>query len=322
MKYSDYEDYDDSDDLEQDGSHHEQQQAEADYNRFEDTFDKFDLTSNNYDISVIVNSLLDRHYAKNFTPEVLRHIHGCIDLTTLNANDSNESVRAWVEDNVNAFDGKYSDVNNVAAICTYPLFVEAVKETLTAANIKICAVTGGFPASQTFTEVKIAETAMAVLEGAEEIDTVMNLGYFFDEDYETLSDELIEIKDSCRGATMKVILETTALLTTENVRKAAILALYSGADFIKTSTGKFPANNTTALRLEDAVYVMCKVIKEYASKTGHKAGIKIAGGIKTAEDAVKFYTIVKETLGKEWTSKELFRIGASSLHKDIEQRYG
>ena len=141
-------------------------------------------------------------------------------------------------DTVNDFEGTRPDVPNVAAICVYPLFVETVKQALTAQEVKIASVAGGFPSSQTFTEVKIAETAMAVMQGADEIDVVMNLGYFMEDNFEELTEELQEIKESCRHAHLKVILETGALVTAENIQKASILAMYSGADFIKTSTGK------------------------------------------------------------------------------------
>lgn len=216
---------------------------------------------------------------------------------------------------VNHYEGVHPDVPNVAAICTYPLFVETVRQALTAQDVKIASVAGSFPSSQTFTEIKVAETAMAVMTGADEIDVVMNLGYFMEEDYETLTDELSEIKDSCRDAKMKVILETGALALAENIRKATILSVYSGADFVKTSTGKGYPGATA-----EAVYIMCKVIKEYANFSGRKVGIKVSGGVRTAEDAVRYYTIVKEVLGKEWLDKDFFRIGASSLVGDIEKR--
>lgn len=140
-------------------------------------------------------------------------------------------------DTVNDFEGTRPDVPNVAAICVYPLFVETVKQALTAQEVKIASVAGGFPSSQTFTEVKIAETAMAVMQGADEIDVVMNLGYFMEDNFEELTEELQEIKESCRHAHLKVILETGALVTTENIQKHHH-SQYSGADFIKTSTGK------------------------------------------------------------------------------------
>ena len=259
---------------------------------------------------------MEEHAAENFTPDVLKEIHGFIDLTSLTSLDTKESIWKMTEA-VNDFEGTRPDVPNVASICVYPLFVETVKQALTAQEVNIAAVSGGFPASQTFSEIKIAEAAMCVMLGADEIDVVMNLGYFMEENYEDLCDELDEIKESCREAKLKVILETGALATVENIQKASILALYSNADFIKTSTGKGYPGATP-----EAAYVMCHVLRKYYELTGKKRGIKVSGGIRTAEDAVKYYTIVKEVLGKEWLTKDLFRIGASSLVGDIEHRLG
>ena len=291
--------------------------SDLEANKYRETISKFSLLPPDEDILATVKSLLDAHFKENFTSDVLKCIHGCIDLTTLTSMDSKESVWSMVDSVVNDYEGKRPDVPNIAAICVYPSFVDTVKQVLTAQDVKIASVAGGFPSSQTFTEIKVAETAMAVMAGAEEIDVVMNLGYFIEEDYEALTDELSEIKDSCRDAKLKVIIETGALATAENIRKATILSIYSGADFVKTSTGKgYPGASP------EAVYVMCKVLKEYAKISGRKVGIKIAGGVKTSEDAVRYYTIAKEILGKEWINRDLFRIGASSLIGDIEKRLG
>jgi len=294
---------------------HEMERPELETNKYNETISQFTVLPPDEEISSAVKSLLDAHFRENFTSDVLKSIHGCIDLTTLTSLDTKESVWSMVDNVVNNYEGTHPDVPNIAAICVYPVFLDTVKQSLMAQEVKIASVAGGFPSSQTFTEIKIAETAMAIMSGAEEIDVVMNLGYFLEEDYEALTDELSEIKDSCRGAKLKVIIETGALATTENIRKATILSAYSGADFVKTSTGKgYPGASA------EAVYVMCKVIKEYAKFSGRKVGIKIAGGVKTSEDAVRYYTIVKEILGKDWLNKELFRIGASSLIEDIEKR--
>jgi deoxyribose-phosphate aldolase len=295
----------------------ETKHSHSDINKYYEAFNKFSSLPFDKDISSTVNSLLDAHFRENFTVDVLKLIHGCIDLAILASVDTKKSVRAMVDNVVNSYDGKRPDVPNIAAVCVYPLFVDTVRHTLTAQEVKIASVAGGFPSSQTFTEIKVAETAMAVISGADEIDTVMNLGYFLEEDYDALTDELSEIKDSCRGLTLKIILETGALMIPENIRKATILALYSGADFVKTSTGRGYPGTTP-----EAVYIMCKVIKEYANLYGRKVGIKVSGGVKTAEDAVRYYTIVKEILGKEWINKDLFRIGASNLVTDIEKRLG
>ena len=284
--------------------------------KYHEAFTKFEPVATDSKITETVNALVEKHYKENFTPEVLKQIHGCIDLTSLTSIDTKESIWKLV-DKVNDFEGTRPDVPNVAAICTYPLFVETVKQALAAQNVKIASVAAGFPSSQTFIEVKIAETAMAVMSGADEIDVVMNLGYFMEENYEEIAEELQEIKESCREAKLKVILETGALATAANIRKASILAIYSGADFSKTSTGKGYPGATP-----EAVYTMCKVLKTYHSIAGRRVGIKISGGVRTAEDAVKYYTIVKEVLGNEWLNNELFRIGASSLVEDIEHRLG
>ena len=295
---------------------HEHESNSVQIDRYHEAFNKFEPALPDTQTTEAVNALLEKHFQENFTPEVLKTIHGCIDLTSLTSLDTKESIWKLV-DRVNDFEGTRPDVPNVAAICTYPLFVETVKQALTAQEVKIASVAGGFPSSQTFTEVKIAETAMAVMQGADEIDVVMNLGYFLEENYDELSEEIQEIKESCRDAKLKVILETGALQTPESIQKAAVLAVYSGADFIKTSTGKGYPGATP-----EAVYTMCQVLKKYHSITGKRVGIKVAGGVRTAEEAVRYYTIVKEVLGNDWLNKDLFRIGASSLVEDIEHRLG
>ena len=285
-------------------------------NKYEQAFHNFPSAGTAEEVSKAVKNLLNKHEKENFTAEVLKQIHGFIDLTSLTSIDTKESIWKLV-DRVNDFEGIRPDVPNVAAICTYPLFIETVKQALTAQEVKIASVAGGFPSSQTFMEIKIAETGMAVMQGADEIDMVMNIGYFLEENYEELAEEIQEVKESCRTAKLKVILETGALKSPENIQKAAILALYSDADFIKTSTGKGYPGATP-----EAVYVMCQTIKKYHSITGRKVGIKVSGGVRTAEEAVRYYTIVREILGNDWLTKELFRIGASSLVEDIEQRLG
>lgn len=293
---------------------HDHEEVAAD--RYHEAFAKFEPALSDSETAEAVKRLLDDHYQENFTPEVLKTIHGCIDLTSLTSLDTKESIWEMV-DTVNDFEGSRPDVPNVAAICTYPNFVETVKQALTAQDVKIASVAGSFPSSQTFIEIKVAEVAMAVMQGADEIDIVLNLGNFMEEAYEELVDEIEEIKASCQEAHLKVILETGALATPDNIRKASILAMYSGADFIKTSTGKGYPGATP-----EAVYTMCKAIRTYHSLTGNKVGIKVSGGVRTAEDAVKYYTLVKEILGDAWLSKDLFRIGASSLVGDIEKRLG
>lgn len=284
--------------------------------KYQEVFNKYTTPLPDAKIAEQVNALLEKKYQANFTPEVLKTIHGCIDLTSLTSLDSKESIWKLV-DSVNDFEGTRPDVPNVAAICTFPLFVDTVKQALTAQDVSIASVAGGFPASQTFTEIKIAETALAVADGADEIDVVMNLGYLLEENYEELTEELSEIKEACRNAKLKVIIETGALATATNIQRATLVAMYCGADFVKTSTGKGYPGATP-----EAVYTICETIRTYHLLTGNKVGIKISGGVRTAEEAVKYYTIVKEKLGDEWLTKDYFRIGASSLVKDIENRLG
>ncbi|MBR2319056.1 MAG: deoxyribose-phosphate aldolase [Bacteroidaceae bacterium] len=254
-----------------------------------------------------VKRIVEEKVEANNTIEVKRLLFNCIDLTTLKCTDSEESVMRFTE-NVNELDDRYPDIKNVAAICVYPNFAKIVNDTLQVDNVEIACVAGGFPSSQTFQEIKIAETAMAIHEGATEIDIVLNVGKFLSGDYEGVCDDIQELKSVCGDKHLKVILETGALKSCENIKKAAILSIYSGADFIKTSTGKESPAATP-----EAAYVMCQVIKEYYQKTGEKIGFKPAGGINTVHDALVYYTIVKEVLGEEWLTNKLFRIGTSRL---------
>ncbi len=216
-----------------------------------------------------------------------------------------QSVTRFVQ-RVNDFETDYPQLPNVAAICTYPNFAMVVSGTLEVSEVGTAVVAGSFPSSQTFVEVKTAETALAVADGATEVDIVFNLGLYYDEQYEELADEIAEIKHACRDARLKVILETGALKKAADIKNAAILSMWSGADFIKTSTGKVYPGATL-----EAAYVMCQCIKEYHKKTGRKVGFKVSGGVSTTDDAVRYYTLVKEILGDEWLTNEWFRIGTS-----------
>ncbi|MBP9031883.1 MAG: deoxyribose-phosphate aldolase [Dysgonomonadaceae bacterium] len=253
-----------------------------------------------------VAELINEKYAENNNKQVYKLLYSCIDLTSLNGTDTREHIWKMVQQ-VNDFEGTNPEIDNVAAICVYPNFAKTIREALTA-DVQIACVSGGFPTSQTFTETKIAETALAVMDGADEIDIVINLGLFFGEEYEEMCEEIDEIKFACHEAKLKVILETGALKTATNIHNAAILSMYSGADFIKTSTGKIYEGATL-----EAAYVMCHAIKSYYDKTKTKIGFKVAGGVSSVEDAVKYYTIMKEILGNEWCNKDLFRIGTSRL---------
>lgn len=275
--------------------------------KYEVALGKYDTELKDDEIAAKVSHLIGKHVAENDTLEVKKFLFNCIDLTTLKCTDSEMSVMKFTE-KVNDFDDKFPDLKNVAAICVYPNMAEIVNDTLEADRVKIACVSGGFPSSQTFMEVKVAETAMALHAGADEIDIVIPVGKFLSGDYEGMCDEIQELKEVCGDKHLKVILETGALGSASNIKKAAILAMYSGADFIKTSTGKEQPAATP-----EAAYVMCQAIKEYYLETERKVGFKPAGGLNTVQDALTYYTIVKEVLGKEWLTNELFRLGTSRL---------
>jgi deoxyribose-phosphate aldolase len=262
-------------------------------------------------VAAEVKRIIDENREKYSTEEVYKFLFNCIDLTTLQSTDSPRSVADFTE-KVNQFETEHPEMPNVAAICVYPNFAQVVRAVLEVSEIDIACVSGGFPSSQTFPEVKVAETALAVDGGADEIDIVLNVGNYLDGDYQEVCDEIAELKEACREARLKVILETGALKTAENIRNASILSMYSGADFIKTSTGKeYPGAS------HFAAYVMMQAIKEYYEQTGRMVGFKPAGGVRTPEDAVGYYCLVKEILGDKWLTNEYFRIGASGLANNL-----
>lgn len=256
-------------------------------------------------VAAELQELLAKHFDENNNVDVYKQCFNAIDLTALNSTDTVESITKMVE-RVNAFESEYPELPNVAAICTYPNFAVVVKGALEVSNVEVAVVAGGFPSSQTFQEIKTAESSLAVADGATEVDIVLNLGLFYAGNYEEACDEIAEIKESIRNARLKVILETGALKTAADIKKASILSMYSGADFIKTSTGKVYPGATL-----EAAYVMCKCIKEYYDKTGNMVGFKVSGGVSSTDDAVKYYTIVKEILGEKWMNNKYFRIGTS-----------
>jgi deoxyribose-phosphate aldolase len=261
------------------------------------------------EIEINVKAILDEKMAKNRNRTVYETILSGIDLTSLGITDTEEEI-ANLTERVNDFGDKYSELPNVAAICVYPSLVKIVRETLTE-GIEIAAVAGGFPHSQTFMEVKIAEIALAIADGASEIDTVFPIGKLLDEKYTEIMDEIKELKSVCKEKRLKVILESGALKIPD-LQKAAILAMESGADFIKTSTGKQqPAATTTA------AFCMCQMILEYYEKSGRKVGFKASGGISTTEEALQYYCIVESVLGKEWLTRDLFRCGATRLANNV-----
>ena len=276
-------------------------------NKYNNALDLYPISFTDEQVKARTAQIIEKYVAENNTEAVKKLLFNCIDLTTLKTEDSEESVLKFTE-RVNELDNEYPDLKNVAAICVYPNFAKIVSQSLEVESVNVACVSGGFPSSQTFTEVKVAETALAIADGATEIDIVIPVGKFLSGDYEGMCDEIEEIKSICGDRNLKVILETGALKSTENIWKASILAIYSGADFIKTSTGK-----QTPAATPEAAYVMCQAIKAYHDKTGRKIGFKPAGGINSVNDALTYYTIVKEVLGEEWLNNELFRIGTSRL---------
>lgn len=286
--------------------------VETNTTKYTEAFEAFAPALSLEEIDRRISEILQEGYERNNTREVKKFLHSTIDLTTLAGADTEEKV-AQLVGSVNDFEGT-EDVPSVAAICVYPNFVKTVREVLTASGVQVACVSGAFPASQSFTEVKIAETALAIAAGADEIDIVLNLGAFLSGDYLEASTEIEEQKATARGAHLKVILETGALKEPELIRRASILALFSGADFLKTSTGKeYPGADLRA------AYILCSVLREYKDKYGEQRGVKFSGGIRSAEEAVKYYTLVEAILGKEWLDNRFFRIGASSLVGSLQK---
>ena len=283
----------------------------------EPTTDKFNEAFSKYNMKVDstwVKSVIEKAKKEvlgGHDKETLKKIFSCIDLTTLKPTDNEDTVLAFVE-KVNAFEDMYPDLPSVASICTWPLYASTVSRSLEVESVKTCCVSGGFPSSQTFFEVKVAETSLALHDGADEIDIVQNAGHILNGDFDTLADETDELKSLCADKTLKVILETGALESLDNVKKASLIAMYSGADFIKTSTGKeVPGADP------ESVCVMCQTIRDYADETGRKVGVKAAGGISTPDEALLYWTITKLVLGKEWLNNKYFRIGASRLANNL-----
>ncbi len=243
--------------------------------------------------------------------ELLKRIFSLIDLTSLSEKDNLVNVAALCE-KVNVLEEEFPGVPLVAAICVYPEMVGVVKEHLEHPLVSIASVGGGFPSSQTFTNIKVMEIEQAIQQGAEEIDIVLPIGKFLMGDEEYVSHEIRLIKERIGAHHLKVILETGSLQNLELIRKAGFLAIGAGADFIKTSTGKIAVGASP-----EAMVVMCQVIKDYYNKTGQRIGIKPAGGISSAQDAILYHQIVATILGDDWLNSERFRIGASRLANDL-----
>ena len=278
--------------------------------KFDDLFKLYNCNLSDAEVKADIDRILSESFDSNNNVEVYKQCLSQIDLTSLNGTDTDAQIIAMCE-KVNGFKAAYPHLPNVGAICVYPSMVPVVKEYLKE-DIGIASVAAGFPSSMTFIEVKVAETAMAVAEGATEIDVVISIGKFLEGNFEEMYEELTELKAACRDAHLKVIIESGALQSASNIKKASLIAMAAGADFIKTSTGKIPVAATL-----EATYVMCSAIKEWYEKTGVKVAYKPAGGIVTTDDAVKHYTIVKALLGNEWLNNKMFRFGASRLANNL-----
>ena len=274
---------------------------------YEEALSKYNLEVSDKEVQEAVKEIIATKVHQNDTPEVKKFLMGSVELTTLKTTDSDESVLAFTE-RVNQFEEAYPDLPHVATICVYPRFAKIVSETLEVDGVEIACVSGSFPSSQALIEVKTVETSLAVKDGATEIDMVLSVGAFLSGDYETVCDEIRQMKDACGDKKMKVILETGCLKTAANIKTASLLAMYSGADYIKTSTGKEAISATP-----EAAYVMCQAIKEYYNETGIQIGFKPAGGLNSVMDALTYYTIVKEVLGEKWLTNQWFRMGTSRL---------
>lgn len=275
--------------------------------KYEEALAKYDVSPDEGIVKEKIDAIIKDKVPENVTLEVKKFLMGSIELTTLKTTDSDESVLAFTE-KVNEFESRYPEIPHVATICVYPCFASIVSKSLEVEGVEIACVSGSFPSSQALIEVKIAETALALKDGATEIDIVMPVGKFLSGDYEGMCDDISELKAVCGEHAMKVILETGALKTVENIKKASILSMYAGADYIKTSTGKLEPAATP-----EAAFVMCTAIREYYEQTGIQIGFKPAGGINSVTDAIVYYTIVKEVLGEKWLTNRWFRIGTSRL---------
>lgn len=284
------------------------QQAQQKPNKYEDALRKYNTNLDDAAVREAVRKIIAEKVPENDTMDVKKFLFGSIELTTLKTTDSDTSVLAFTE-RVNDFDNEYPDLPHVATICVYPCFAKTVSESLEVDGVEIACVSGSFPSSQARIEVKVAETALAVADGATEIDIVLPVGKFLSGDYEGVCDDIAEMKAACgESVPMKVILETGALKTASNIKKASILSMYAGADYIKTSTGKMEPAATP-----EAAYVMCQAIKEYYDETGIQIGFKPAGGINSVMDEIIYYTIVKEVLGEKWLTNKWLRLGTSRL---------
>ena len=258
-----------------------------------------------------VTRLFSRSIKKDSKVQALHLALSMIDLTTLEGKDSPGKVKQLCYKASHLHDS-FPGLPNVAAICVYPTMVAIAKKALAGTGIKVASVATAFPSGMADMHAKLDEVKSVIDAGADEVDMVISRGKFLRGDYQYVSDEIAQVKDACGETHLKVILETGELVTLDNVRLASDIAMESGADFIKTSTGKyFPAATPPV------VLTMLEAIRDFQTKTGKKIGMKPAGGIGQAKQAIQYLVMIKETLGHDWLSPDLFRFGASSLANDL-----
>ncbi len=258
-----------------------------------------------------VARLNSRSIKKSSKQEALKMALSMMDLTTLEAKDTPGKVRQMCQKAITPYE-LMPELPSVAAVCVYPNLVRVAKKALEGHSVKVAAVATAFPSGMSSLRFKLEETRWAVAEGADEIDMVISRGKFFSGDYNYVSDEIAAVKEACGTAHLKVILETGDLATLDNVRLASDIAMEAGADFIKTSTGKIQPAATLPVTL-----VMLEAIRDHYYRTGIKIGMKPAGGIQTAKLALQYLVMVKETLGEDWLTPDMFRFGASVLANDL-----
>ena len=258
-----------------------------------------------------VDRLNTRSIKKDSKHSALSLALSMIDLTTLEGMDTPGKVRQLCYKARHLHDA-LNDIPSVAAVCVYPALVQVAKEALEGSDIKVASVATGFPSGQTDIDSRLEEIRFAIDEGADEVDMVISRGKFLSGDFQTVFDEIAQAKKMCGKLHLKVILETAELVTLDNIRRASEISMSAGADFIKTSTGKAKCGATQPVTL-----VMLEAIRDFYLKTNKKVGMKPAGGISDAKTAIRYLIMVKETLGKDWLTPDLFRFGASSLANDI-----
>lgn len=260
-------------------------------------------------------SIAGRSIKKSSKVEAIKLAVSMIDLTTLEGKDSEGKVHALCQKAMRPLDGT-DEIPHVAAVCVYPNMIKTAKSALAGTNVKVASVATAFPSGQSPMKLKIEEVKRVVQMGADEVDMVISRGEFLEGNYDHTFNEVKAIKEACGDAHLKVILETGELETFDNVRKASIISMLAGADFIKTSTGKVQPAATLPVTL-----VMLEAIRDFYNETGKVIGMKPAGGIRTTKDAIAYLCLVKETLGEKWLNPDLFRMGASSLLNDLLMQY-